>query len=194
MMHTHLLIHFKNCVGVTCSIWRAFLVSDLTGCPQGHIILKAPDQRSSPSKEHRCIGKQSWTHLLFPSISHLFSPPILSLLTILPLFCPFVCPYSPPALTVFSVLPNCWKASKTERASKASAPSGLLFFLLLLSSQCFPASLSFRLRRSGLVVPPLMCKWLDDGVKGKHELCFPGSWHAQNSWGFIAARNPSDPN
>lgn len=94
-----------------------------------------------------------------------------------------VCSCWDSAWVAFWVLLYCWKSSKTERASKALALSGLI-----LSSQCSPSSLSFPLCSSSFVDPPLMCKWLDDRAEQKHKLCFPGSGYGQNSCGFTAVR------
>lgn len=62
----------------------------------------------------------------------------------------------------------------------ASSSHPCTFLLLLPFSFCC----------SRFVVPPLMCKWLEDRAKGKHELCFLGSGHAWNSSGFMAVRIP----
>lgn len=115
-----------------------------------------------------------------------YSPQFIILFPLLSL-CTIFRPRCTAALAVFSVLPTVSAASKTWRASKALAPSGLF-----LSSLCSPSFLSFSLHCFSSVVPPLMCKWLDDRVEGKHRLCFLGSGHAWNSSGFTAV--PSDPN
>lgn len=107
---------------------------------------------------------------LYPSRLSLFGVFLLSVLAV-------------QLLRLSSLPPPTGRELQRQGASKSLAQSGFL-----PSSLHFP--LSFSLCCSRFVVPPLMCKWLDDRVEGKHKLCFLGSGHAWNSSGFTAVRIP----